>query len=78
MKKRRFLKVSLSTLLALACLGGNVGAISYTGLGEVTYITRDDIGTGLTYSSYTAQDFSGRKQSAYCMLYDPSAGGVLR
>lgn len=77
MKKRRFLKVSLSTLLALACLGGNVGAISYTGLGEVTYITRDDIGTGLTYSSYTAQDSSGRKQSAYCMLYDPSAGGVL-
>lgn len=65
------LRFALSALLTAAMLAQSAAALSYTAIGEVTQITRDTIGSGLTYTEY-----GSASQQTYIFEYDP-AGGAL-
>lgn len=67
----------LCALLCTAMLSGiPLGALSYTGLGEVTHIKRDTVGSGLYYSELRSTDTDGKTQKSYIFEYAPT-GGVL-
>ena len=73
---KRVLKLLSSLTLGAMLANIPLGALSYTGLGEITDIKRDTVGDGLTYSEFKSTDENEKPQQAYIFEYSPD-GGVL-
>ncbi|MBQ8249036.1 MAG: phosphodiester glycosidase family protein, partial [Clostridia bacterium] len=68
-------KRTICTFILTAMLSQtSLGALSYTGLGEVYDIKRDTVGDGLKYSELYSTDDNGKNQQSYIFEYDPDGG----
>ncbi len=75
---KRPIRTVLGTVLTAAMLVNlPLSALSYTGLGEVTEILRDTIGSGLYYTKLDSITDEGKPQQSYIFEYDFSKGGTL-
>ncbi len=72
---KKSLKKILCTLLLSTMLAEvPMGALAYTGLGEVYDIKRDTVGDGLKYTGLQSTDQNGKNQQSYIFEYDPNGG----
>ncbi len=51
-----------------------IGALAYTGLGEIYDIKRDTVGDGLKYTEFHSIDLNGKNQQSYIFEYSPRGG----